>query len=83
MMPSMNGHAADNRGLEKLMKEWNIDLRSVQKDPDFHGDRLLADKQSNPTGLFYDLWKVSSLQNAPQVAKVAIKRLSGKGLDVR
>lgn len=82
-MPSMNGYAADNRKLEKLMMEWNTDLRSIQKDPDFHGDRLLADKQSNLTGFLYDLWKVSSLQNAPQVAKIAIKGLSGKGLDVR
>ena len=54
----------------------------LRKNAEFHGDRLIADKQIKLTGLLSDLWKVLTPQNAPEVFKVAIKALSGQGLDV-
>ena len=54
----------------------------MQKNAEFHGDRLLADKQIKMTGILSDLWKVLTPQNAPEVFKVGIKALTGQGLDV-
>ena len=61
-------------------KKSSTEMREIEE---FHGDTLLADKPTKLTGIWYDLWKILTPKNAPEVFKVAIKALSGQGLDVR
>ena len=87
--PIMNGRAAANSQSKMTMEKLDESLKAtkspaeIQKMAEFHGDTLLADKQTKLTGILSDLWKVLTPQNAPSVITVAIKALSGQGLDVR
>ncbi|KAL8706501.1 MAG: hypothetical protein Q9201_000433 [Fulgogasparrea decipioides] len=84
----MNGRPAGNSQSKNPIDEWNKSLKAAQSDAklrqtaEFHGDKLLADKQTKLTGLLSDMRKVLNLQNAPQVLKIAVKGLSGQGLDI-
>lgn len=78
----MNGRPTANGQPKDPMDRWDKSLKSAQGVAEFHGDQLLADKQTKLTGILSDLWKVLTPRNAPEVATVAFKMLSGKGLDV-
>ena len=87
--PIMNGRSAGRSQSKITLDKLDESLKAtkspaeMQKNAEFHGDKLLADKQTKLTGILSDLWKVLTPQNAPEVLKVAIKALSGQGLDVR
>ncbi|KAL8992733.1 MAG: hypothetical protein Q9169_006885, partial [Polycauliona sp. 2 TL-2023] len=78
----MNGHTNKNGPPKDLMEQWDKSLRNAQAVAEFHGDSLLTDKQTKLTGIWYDLWKVLSPRNAPEITKIATKMLLGRGLDV-
>ncbi|KAL8865218.1 MAG: hypothetical protein Q9174_007007, partial [Haloplaca sp. 1 TL-2023] len=80
-MSVTNGRPIGNGAPKSLTDEWDRKLRAAKEYENFHGDELLADKQSKPTGMMSDLWKILTPQNAPEVLKVAYKSLSGQGLD--
>ncbi|KAL8693454.1 MAG: hypothetical protein Q9218_001725 [Villophora microphyllina] len=90
--PIMNGHTVGNGRPEDPMEKFSVlnDRLKPAKDKNgvevyrygnFHGDTLLADKQTSLTGILLDLRKVLTLQNAPAVSKVILKKLAGKGVD--
>ena len=86
--PIMNG-LSSGRGQSKItMEQLDESLKAtkspaeIQKNAEFHGDKLIADKQPKLSGIVSDLWKVLTPQNAPEVFKVGFKALSGQGLDV-
>ena len=87
--PIMNGRSAGRSQPKITMEKLDESLKAtkspaeMQKTAEFHGDMLLGDKKTKLTGILSDLWKVLTPQNAPEVFKVAIKALSGQGLDVR
>ncbi|KAL8697068.1 MAG: hypothetical protein Q9224_002486 [Gallowayella concinna] len=80
--PLMNGHPTGKGQPKDPMHEWDKSLRLAHGMENFHGNELLADKQTRLSGIWYDLWKVLSPSNAPEIAKVATKLMFGKGLDV-
>ncbi|KAL8966247.1 MAG: hypothetical protein Q9183_003455, partial [Haloplaca sp. 2 TL-2023] len=82
-MPVTNGHPVENGAPKHLPDEWDKRLRAAQEDHSFHGDELLADKQSKPTGKINDLSKVATVRNIPEAIKVGYKYLSGQGLDIK
>ncbi|KAL8725978.1 MAG: hypothetical protein Q9166_007012 [cf. Caloplaca sp. 2 TL-2023] len=73
--PTANGQPKD------LVDQWDKSLKSAQGIAGFHGDSLLADEQTDLTGIWSDLWKILKPQNALEVAAVAYRMMSGKGLD--
>ncbi|KAL8813523.1 MAG: hypothetical protein Q9200_000197 [Gallowayella weberi] len=78
----MNGRPAGKGQSRNPMDQWDKSLKLAQGMEIFHGDELLADKRTSLTGIWYDLWKVLTPSNAPEIAKVATKLMFGKGLDV-
>ena len=49
---------------------------------EFHGDDLIADKETKLTGKWNDVANVFTYKNAKQLGTVAWKKLSLQGLDV-
>lgn len=79
----MNGRPAGSGQPKHPMVEWDKSLSLAPSTAEFHGDKLLADKHPKLIGIWYDLWKILSPSNFPEVAKVATKLMFRKGLDVR
>ncbi|KAL6712910.1 hypothetical protein ACLMJK_009465 [Lecanora helva] len=59
----------------------NKRLDKASANAEFHGDNLLADKQRPQTKWWLDLYKIFTFNNAPEILKVAVLGLQGKGLD--
>ncbi|KAL8789579.1 MAG: hypothetical protein Q9195_006756 [Heterodermia aff. obscurata] len=85
----MNGRSAGQSQPKITIEKLDESLKAtkspaeIQRNSEFHGDKLIADKQPKLTGLLSDLWKVLTPQNAPEVFKVAVKAISGQGLDIK
>ena len=81
LRPIVNGTGGDKS--EDDLQQLNVRLDSLSaKNGEFHGDKLLADKQRKQTGLLLDLRRVFTFKNAPEIFKVLVVALQGKGLDV-
>ena len=89
LWPIMNGRTSRNVQSKTLVEELDNSLKTEKSQAvlheiaEFHGDRLLGNKQSKLTGILYDLEKVFSPQHIPEVLKVATKIFSGERFDVR
>ena len=81
----VNGHTNSrtiNSG--RAVKDLNSELEIAAKNyrPEFHGDELLGDKQTLPTGTLLDIRDVFTWGNAKQIWEVLSKMVAGQGLDV-
>lgn len=67
-----------------MVEELNRELGAAAKDyqAEFHGDELLGDKQTVPTGTLLDIRDVFTWGNARQIREVLSKMVTGQGLDV-
>lgn len=81
-VPLMNGRAHSNGTAKESVEEWDTRLREAKNNGEFHGDKLIADKITDLSGLPSDLFKIFTLKNAPEIFKVAKKYFAGSGLDV-
>ena len=84
-LPLVNGHT-NGRTIKsgRTVKELNNELEIAAKNyqPEFHGDELLGDKQTLPTGTLLDIRDVFTWGNAKQIWMVLSKLVAGQGLDV-
>ena len=83
--PLLNGSPGQNKrpvDSKTAFEAWNKKLKLATNYGQFHGDQLLADKHRKQSGLWWDLLRVFSPSNAPEVLKVAVFGLTGRGLDV-
>ena len=78
----LNGETHHHTGSNETLKVWDKQLQKVKENPDFHGDNLLADKQTKWTSWWYDLLRVFTPKNAPEVLKVAMVGIQQKRIDV-
>ena len=83
--PLVNGHTNGrtiNSG--KTVKDLNseLDIAAKNYQSEFHGDELLGDKQTLPTGTLLDIRDVFTWGNAKEIWVVLSKWATGQGLDV-
>ena len=64
-----------DRKAKNALDRYNERLQRINEDPNFHGDVLLADKHVKLTGIWYDLWRVFTPKNAPEIFKVIVEKL--------
>ena len=64
------------------MDALNAKLKESEYVAKFHGDDLLADKQTVMTGLWDDLRSVFTQKNASSIGTVAWDKLTGKEVEV-
>ncbi|KAF6236436.1 hypothetical protein HO173_005217 [Letharia columbiana] len=86
--PLVNGHISGHANgrtikLGKMVEELNMELGAAAKDyqAEFHGDELLGDRQTVPTGTLLDVRDVFTWGNARQIREVLSKMVTGQGLD--
>lgn len=83
--PLLNGSPSQNKrpiDSKTAFEAWNKKLKGDTSYGQFHGDQLLADKHRKQTKLWWDLVKVFDPSNIPEILKVAVFGLTGRGLDV-
>ena len=82
----LNGHPRDSNhldgGIDTAFESLNARLKNAEYVAKFHGDELLADKQTVHTGTLTDIRDVLTFKNLGNILKVATNSLTGKGLDV-
>ena len=81
--PFLNGGPSNQGRNNDVYAAWNESLENVKTDPEFHGNKLLADKEVKLTGIWTDLSRIFTWKNAPAISAATSDLLRGKGLNVR